>query len=168
MMTRLVGVAALTATLAACSMSLAPEQSAKLDREYRPVVNAFIPACIATASGRKADYSAIKALGYVQRDAMFGTGDYLYPSNKSLMSNNGIRFVPGEGCHSNYDGVPNVALGGLDEVGQVWVRALESVGYRNTGGSSSSFNFMADGVMMSFRGTFSSQNGLSFSITRAD
>ena len=136
-MKRLVGVAALTTTVAACSMGLSPEQSAQLDREYRPVVNAFIPACIATASGRKADYSAIKALGYTQRDAMTGTGDYLYPSNKSLMSYDGVRFVPGKGCYANRDGIPNVALGGLDEVGQVWVRALESAGYRNTGSSSS-------------------------------
>ena len=93
-MHRIFGILTLTAALAACSMSMSPEQSARLDREYRPVVNAFIPACVATASGRQADYAAIEALGYVQRKAATGAGDYLYPAGKNpLLSNAGIRFV---------------------------------------------------------------------------
>ena len=168
-MHRIFGILTLTAALAACSMSMSPEQSARLDREYRPVVNAFIPACVATASGRQADYAAIEALGYVQRKAATGAGDYLYPAGKNpLLSNAGIRFVPGKGCYAGHDGVSGVALGGMDEIGQVWTRALQDAGYPNVGGSASAYSFTANRQKLNFRGTFSSNNGLSFSITQAN
>lgn len=166
---KFVGIAALTGLLAACSMSLSPEQQAEIDREYRPQVNAFLPACIATASGQKADYSAILALGFTQRKAVIGTGDYLYPANgASLLSDEGIKFVPGEGCHANHDGFTAVDMRGLNDLGKVWVGALQAAGYQDTGGNSSSYDFTANGVKMRFEGHTTSQSGiLSFSITRA-
>lgn len=165
---KLIGIAAVAGTLAACSMNLSAEQQAELDREYRPQVNAFIPACIATASGRKADYSAIRALGFVERKAMVGQGDYLYPAKgKGPLSNEGIKFVPGEGCHAGHDGIAGVAMGAFDDIGNVWVRGLQAAGYQDTGSSPSSYDFTANGVKMSFRGQRSSEGAISFSITRA-
>ena len=165
---KLIGIAAVVGTLAACSMNLSAEQQAELDREYRPQVNAFIPACIATAAGRKADYSAIRALGFVERKAMVGQGDYLYPAGKNvLMSKEGIRFTPGEGCRAGHDGVMGVYMGAFEDIGNVWVRALQAAGYQNTGSSPSSYDFTANGVKMSFSGQRSSEGAISFSITRA-
>ena len=148
-------IASLTVLLAACSMSLSPEQSSKLDREYRPVVNTFIPECIAAASG------------YTQRNAMIGSGVYLAPAGKGLLSKEGIKLVPGKGCFADHDGISGVAMGGLQETGQVWVRALEAAGYQNTSSNPSSFSFVANGVKMNFYGTRSDGTN-TFSIRKAD
>ncbi|WP_323716028.1 hypothetical protein [Paracoccus aminovorans] len=167
-MKRLSVIASLSVMLAACSMSLSPEQSSKLDREYRPVVNAFIPECIAAASGKQPNYAAIRALGYAQRDAVIGSGVYLAPAGKNqLFSHEGIRFVPGKGCYAGHDGISGVALGGMQEIGQVWVRALESAGHRDAGSNPSNFSFVANGVRMNFAGT-RSDGKITFSITKAE
>ncbi|ARC37221.1 hypothetical protein A6J80_13275 [Paracoccus yeei] len=160
-------IASLTVLLAACSMTLSPEQSSKLDREYRPVVNTFIPECIAAASGKQPNYAAIRALGYTQRNAMIGSGVYLAPAGKGLLSKEGIKLVPGKGCFADHDGISGVAMGGLQETGQVWVRALEAAGYQNTSSNPSSFSFVANGVKMNFYGTRSDGTN-TFSIRKAD
>ena len=165
-MKRLSVIATLSVLLAACSMSLSPEQSSKLDREYRPVVNRFIPECIAAASGKQPNYAAIRALGYTQRNSVIGSGVYLAPADKGFMSKEGIKLVTGQGCFAGHDGISGVALGGLHQTGQVWVRALEAAGYRNTSSDPSVFSFVANGVKMNFTGSQSDGTNV-FSITKA-
>lgn len=170
MIKRIFSAAAMIGTLASCAMETTPEQSAEIERKYRPVVNAALPACIASASGRKADYAQLFALGYQRRAPAFGAGDYLYPQGKSMLfgGDEGIRFVPGEGCYAGHDGLVGVAMGGMSEIGQVWIRALEQAGYQDTDGSPSTFSFTANGVPMTFRGSWSSDSGIQFRVQRTN
>ena len=169
-MKRFLGIAALTGTLAACSAELSPEQRTALDRDYLPQVNTFIPACIAVATGQKADYPAIRALGFTRRDVIFGRGDYFYNNDGMAKANKtvGITFVPGKGCHTKHIGFPGVLTSDI-EVYQTWVRALETAGYRNTDTSSSIFSFVANCVNLRLTATDPDDGGpTSYAIMRAN
>lgn len=159
------GLAALTALVAGCVPEMSPEKRTQVQSAYQPKVNAFIPACIAAAQGRTPDYGPILALGYTQRKSMIGDGDYLYAPNSGLMNSVGIKFVPRDGCYESPEGVAGTYLGGMQELGEVWIASLKAAGYQETGDSPSLYQFSANGVPMIFSGSF--QDGsISFRLYR--
>lgn len=151
-MKQFIGLAAVAGLLSACAPAMTAEQKADLEREYRPKINAFLPACIAAASGRKVDYASITAMGYVPASSLYRGGERFVRKDKGFFDADGITILRGVGCDVDEKLITGVSGLGLQEAGYIWVRALDNAGYRDTDDSFTSYGFTANGVPMEFDG----------------